>query len=278
MPARKQRENQLRKPAARLAPQATAYPIGTGAHDRGSIVRKDTGHGGQVEQALSHRPYRRPDFRRALHGGVGVTHAASMMLAALPPQRKRPPSRGGRALQPPKHRPVASPAERLINQHASGSENITASPTNCSGVSILFPARADALPARAEAAPAALLTWLLLNERSGKPWATYAFVHTFAEIRATAAQGMPEVANQWFMELRHTGITRQHESGVEDLGISGVTGHPQERQSRARPALPRSHGKDGHVHSGSEFRPRRKTGKGPVPGPFHCRWNRQLER
>ncbi|WP_421988514.1 hypothetical protein [Roseococcus sp.] len=83
------------------------------------------------------------------------------------------------------------------------------------------------------------LTRLLLNERTGKPWATYTFVHTFAEIRSAAAQGlpadsqrglpempgMPEISSLWFMELRHTAVTRLHEAGVDDLGIAGVTGH-----------------------------------------------------
>lgn len=83
------------------------------------------------------------------------------------------------------------------------------------------------------------LTHLLLNERTGKPWVSFTFVHTFAEIRAAAAEGLPadplrglpelpglpEVAGLWFMELRHTAVTRLHEAGVDDLGIASITGH-----------------------------------------------------
>ena len=29
----------------------------------------------------------------------------------------------------------------------------------------------------------------------------------------------------WFMELRHTAVTRLHEAGVDFLGIAGITGH-----------------------------------------------------
>ncbi|MDB5415065.1 MAG: hypothetical protein JWR10_3400 [Rubritepida sp.] len=83
------------------------------------------------------------------------------------------------------------------------------------------------------------LTRLLLNERTGKPWNSFTFVHTFADIRAIAAEGlpadparglpempgMPEIATLWFMELRHTAVTRNHEAGVDDLGIASITGH-----------------------------------------------------
>lgn len=83
------------------------------------------------------------------------------------------------------------------------------------------------------------LTHLLLNERTGKPWRKFTFVHVVAEIRAAAAEGlpadaqrglpelpgMPGMAKLWFMELRHTAVTRLHEAGVDDLGISSITGH-----------------------------------------------------
>jgi integrase len=80
-------------------------------------------------------------------------------------------------------------------------------------------------------------THLLLHDRTGQPWNEHTFRHTFADIRAAAAAGvpaqgdqpaidaMPSCADLRFMELRHTAVTRLHEAGVDYLGISGITGH-----------------------------------------------------
>jgi hypothetical protein len=80
-------------------------------------------------------------------------------------------------------------------------------------------------------------THLLLHDRTGQPWNEHTFRHVFAEVRAAAAAGlpaqgdqpaiaaMPSCADLRFMELRHTAVTRLHEAEVDDLGISGITGH-----------------------------------------------------
>jgi hypothetical protein len=61
----------------------------------------------------------------------------------------------------------------------------------------------------------------------------------FAEVRAAAVAGMPAddarglpglppmpaCAELQFRETRHTAVTRLHEAEVDDLGISGITGH-----------------------------------------------------
>jgi len=53
----------------------------------------------------------------------------------------------------------------------------------------------------------------------------HTFSHFFAEIRARAAETMPECAQRRFAELRHTAVTRLHETGVDELGIGSITGH-----------------------------------------------------
>lgn len=82
-------------------------------------------------------------------------------------------------------------------------------------------------------------THLLVNDRTGKPWDHDTFRHVFAEVRDAAASGLParadrpelrprpEVAALWFMELRHTAVTRLHEAGVDPLGIAAITGHTE---------------------------------------------------
>lgn len=75
--------------------------------------------------------------------------------------------------------------------------------------------------------------YLLLHEGTKKAWKLYTFSHVFADVRAKAAAGdeelgvvaMPSCANLRFMELRHTAVTRNHEAGVDELGIAGITGH-----------------------------------------------------
>ncbi|MFW5642028.1 MAG: tyrosine-type recombinase/integrase, partial [Roseicyclus sp.] len=66
---------------------------------------------------------------------------------------------------------------------------------------------------------------LLVNDRTGQPWKVDAFKHAFMDVRAAAAEDRPEVAGLWFMELRHTAVTRLHEAGLDALTIAGLTGH-----------------------------------------------------
>lgn len=80
---------------------------------------------------------------------------------------------------------------------------------------------------------------LLRHDRTGEAWNEHTFRHVFAEVRAAAVAGMAEDAAQGlpalpglpacedlrFAELRHTAVTRLHEAGVDELGISGITGH-----------------------------------------------------
>jgi integrase len=70
-------------------------------------------------------------------------------------------------------------------------------------------------------------THALLHEGTGKPWRTDTFNHAFAEVRAAAAAERPSCAGLWFMELRHTAVTRLHEAGVDALGIASITGHTE---------------------------------------------------
>lgn len=84
-------------------------------------------------------------------------------------------------------------------------------------------ARLEAEAARPGAVQSA--THLLVHDRTGKPWREDTFKHRFAEVRAAAAEARPRCAELWFMELRHTAITRMHEAGLEPLAIAGVSGH-----------------------------------------------------
>lgn len=104
----------------------------------------------------------------------------------------------------------------------------------------LVPALVERLVAEA-ARPGALQspTHALLHEGTGKPWHRDTFGHVFAEVRAAAAAGLPakddlpalearaSCAGLWFMELRHTAVTRLHEAGVDALGIASITGHTE---------------------------------------------------
>jgi integrase len=67
----------------------------------------------------------------------------------------------------------------------------------------------------------------LVHEHTGKPWRPDTFGHVFAEVRAEAAKVRPSCADLWFMELRHTAVTRLHEAGVDALGIASITGHSE---------------------------------------------------
>lgn len=103
----------------------------------------------------------------------------------------------------------------------------------------LVPALVERLQGEA-ARPGAVLspTHAFVHEGTGKPWQPDTFRHVFAEVRAEAvapsakaiAEGVkprPECAGLWFMELRHSAVTRLHEAGVDALGIAGITGHTE---------------------------------------------------
>ena len=66
---------------------------------------------------------------------------------------------------------------------------------------------------------------LLLHDRTGQEWSGDVFRHVVAIARAKAAETLPSCADLRFAELRHTAVTRLHESGADELGIAGITGH-----------------------------------------------------
>lgn len=85
-------------------------------------------------------------------------------------------------------------------------------------------------------------TKLLLCEATGQALKEDHFRHEFARLRARAVRDMAKTGETWFpaewhetgrvemaalkfLHLRHTAVTRMAESGVDALGISGVTGH-----------------------------------------------------
>jgi hypothetical protein len=97
----------------------------------------------------------------------------------------------------------------------------------------LVPHLVERLRAEAARAEVASATHLLLHDRTGRPWTLSTFEHVFAEVRAAAVRGLPDeglapmpgCAELLFRELRHAAATRLHEAGVDELGISGITGH-----------------------------------------------------
>jgi integrase len=92
----------------------------------------------------------------------------------------------------------------------------------------LVPALVERLTAEAQR-PGAVQspTHALVHDHTGKPWRPDTFSHVFAEVRAEAAKVRPSCADLWFMELRHTAVTRLHEAGVDALGIASITGHSE---------------------------------------------------
>jgi integrase len=92
----------------------------------------------------------------------------------------------------------------------------------------LVPALVERLTAEA-ARPGAVqsATHALVHDVTGKPWRADTFGHVFGQVRAEAAKTRPECAGLWFMELRHTAVTRLHEAGVDALGIASITGHSE---------------------------------------------------
>jgi len=68
-------------------------------------------------------------------------------------------------------------------------------------------------------------TTLIVSEVTRRPYEADNFRHVFAAVRAEAAKEMPEIAQLWFMHLRHTAITRLAEAGCELPEIAAITGH-----------------------------------------------------
>jgi hypothetical protein len=101
----------------------------------------------------------------------------------------------------------------------------------------LVPHLVERLRAEVGRAGVASPTHLLLHDRTGQPWRLSTFEHVFAEVREAASRGlpaeggraalppMPSCTELLFRELRHAAVTRLHEAGVDELGISGITGH-----------------------------------------------------
>lgn len=83
-------------------------------------------------------------------------------------------------------------------------------------------ARLEAETARDGAVQSA--THLLVNDRTCRPWTGDAFKKAFADVRHRAAGARPACADLWFMELRHSAITRLHDAGVDALDIASITG------------------------------------------------------
>jgi integrase len=92
----------------------------------------------------------------------------------------------------------------------------------------LVPALVERLTAEAQR-PGAVQspTHALVHDHTGKPWRPDTFGHVFAEVRTHAAKARPNCGDLWFMELRHTAVTRLHEAGVDALGIASITGHSE---------------------------------------------------
>ena len=76
-----------------------------------------------------------------------------------------------------------------------------------------------------QAAAEVTATTLIVSEVTGRAYTGDNFRHVFATVRAEAAKEMPEIADLWFMHLRHTAVTRLFEAGCELSWITEVTGH-----------------------------------------------------
>lgn len=70
-----------------------------------------------------------------------------------------------------------------------------------------------------------LPTTLIASERTGRAYSVHAFGHVFREVRDAAAKERPDMADLWFMRLRHTAVVRLGEAGVNIPQIASITGH-----------------------------------------------------
>jgi len=68
-------------------------------------------------------------------------------------------------------------------------------------------------------------TTMVVCEATKRPYTEYHFSHTFAEIRAKAAEELPSLKGLQFKHLRHTAVTRLAEAGCTIAEISRITGH-----------------------------------------------------
>jgi len=75
---------------------------------------------------------------------------------------------------------------------------------------------------------------LFHNEATGKPWVQSTFIHEFADARADAIAAAVKAENHdlaerlavlQFRDLRRTCVVRLGELGMDDQGISAMTGH-----------------------------------------------------
>lgn len=92
-----------------------------------------------------------------------------------------------------------------------------------------------AFAARRAAAPDSIAPLpLFINESTGKPWVQSTFIHEFADARADAIAKAIEAGDDdlaqrlqllQFRDLRRTCVVRLGEIGMDDQGISAITGH-----------------------------------------------------
>lgn len=68
-------------------------------------------------------------------------------------------------------------------------------------------------------------TTIIVSETTGQAYTSDNFRAVFARVRARAAETLPEVADLWFMHLRHTAVTRLFEAGCSLAMVAAVTGH-----------------------------------------------------
>lgn len=66
-------------------------------------------------------------------------------------------------------------------------------------------------------------THVLWCEDTGAPWNEHHYRHRFAEVRARAAQGLPEAAKAWDADLRDTAFTWMREAGCGDDQVASRT-------------------------------------------------------
>lgn len=68
-------------------------------------------------------------------------------------------------------------------------------------------------------------TTLIASEATGRPYSIDAFGHVFREVREAVSKDRPEMADLWYMRLRHTAVVRLGEAGCTVPQIAAVTGH-----------------------------------------------------
>ena len=66
---------------------------------------------------------------------------------------------------------------------------------------------------------------IVVSEATGRAYRADHFRHTFADVRAVAAQACPSVASKHFQDLRDTAVTRLALAGCDLIRIIAITGH-----------------------------------------------------